>query len=197
MRPLVSLFVLSAVALASVPAVDAGLPFFGRRDSDDRRQRSETRPDREQRLAPGPRLLPRIDGLTAGVFVQVPPAPAGDPPLPPLAAQPEPGSQPVYPLEPLPSSAPIEVYRRVEYDDRDDAHPRGVKRLIAVRDPRSCRRACDCCDSRVVFVEICVPPHCEPRVKVSKDGRKIDLDYGEYEIEIESEDDEIEVEYED
>ena len=95
------------------------------------------------------------------------------------------------------ASGPIELYRRVKYDDLDDAHPRGVKQLVAVRDPRACRKVCDCCGPRLVFVEVCVPPHGCPKIKVSKDAGKVELDYGEYEIEIEVEDDEIEVEYED
>jgi hypothetical protein len=48
-----------------------------------------------------------------------------------------------------------------------------------------------------VFVQVCVPLRGCPKVKCSKDGRKVELDYGEYEIEIESEDGKVEVEYDD
>jgi hypothetical protein len=164
-------------------------------------------------LIQGPQLVPQVDGAFHDPLVQIPPAPLderGLPPVPesyfgeplPPAALPQhsivPEQLPLLPKMAGPhASGPIELYRRVKYDDRDDAHPRGVKQLVAVRDPRACRKVCDCCGPRLVFVEVCVPPHGCPKIKVSKDAGKVELDYGEYEIEIEVEDDEIEVEYED
>jgi hypothetical protein len=164
-------------------------------------------------LIQGPQLVPQVDGRFHDPLVQIPPAPLDERGLPPvpeayLGEPLPPTGLPQHSIVPeqLPllskmagphASGPIELYRRVKYDDRDDAHPRGVKQLVAVRDPRACRKVCDCCGPRLVFVEVCVPPHGCPKVKVSKDAGKVELDYGEYEIEIEVEDDEIEVEYED
>ena len=164
-------------------------------------------------LIQGPQLVPQVDGEFHDPLVQIPPAPleGGLPPvpepylgqpLPPAAALPQhsivPEQVPLLARMAGPhASGPIELYRRVKYDDRDDAHPRGVRQLVAVRDPRACRKFCDCCGPRLVFVEVCVPPHGCPKIKVSKDADKVELDYGEYEIEIEVDDDEIEVEYED
>ena len=183
-------FMLLAAAGGPVRTVEADFPFFNRGD---RSQRSESRRARSERPE-------------AGQFLRVPPAPLDDavrpavpdqlPPVPPLPVIPEQFAAIPDAMGALPSG-PIELFRRVEYDDREDSHPRGVKRLVAVRDPRSCRKPCDCCEPGLVFVEVCVPPHGCPKVKHSKDLRKIELDYGEYEIEIASEDGEVEVEYED
>ncbi|HUG90574.1 MAG TPA: hypothetical protein VML55_07065 [Planctomycetaceae bacterium] len=197
MRRLIAWLVLAGLAAGTVHSAEAGWLFFKRSE---RNQRTDTRLDRPERLGEGPRLLSQSSASSDRAFVPIPPAPSAEPGVPAARAEwpliPEP-----MPLIPgsagsLPPS-PIELFRHVKYDDTDEAHPCGVMRLVAVKDPRSCRRACDCCVTRLVLVEVCVPPSGSPKVKVSRDGRKVELDYGKYEIEIESKKGYVEVEYDD
>ena len=55
---------------------------------------------------------------------------------------------------------------------------------------------CDACGPQCVFVEICVPPDC-PEIKVSRGGRKVKYDYGDYKVEILSKDGVVYVDYDD
>ena len=34
------------------------------------------------------------------------------------------------------------------------------------------------------YIEICVPPDCKPCISTSPSGRKIEYDYGDFEVEI-------------
>ena len=55
---------------------------------------------------------------------------------------------------------------------------------------------CTACGPQCVYVEICVPPGC-PEIKVSRGGRKVKYDYGDYKVEIESKDGVVFVDYDD
>jgi hypothetical protein len=91
----------------------------------------------------------------------------------------------------------VVLFPHIRVKDRDDIAPFAVPRVIAVRDPASCRHNCRCCEHRCVYVLIYTPPCACQRVRVRKHGRDIRLDYGKYEIEIEVEDGCIEIEYDD
>lgn len=127
------------------------------------------------------------------------------PAAPMLAPAPLPGTLPVPSGGPMigdycvgcevAGSAPLCGHVRVK-DPRNIA-PHAVRRMIAVRDPHGCDHLCDCCPRQCVFVEVCMPP-CECHdVKVSRDGRRIEYDFGDYEIEVTSRNGLVTVDYDD
>lgn len=91
----------------------------------------------------------------------------------------------------------VPLFTRVRVKDRDNIHPRSVDLVIAVKDPNTCERSCTCCEKRSVFVPICVPPCSPERIKVSRDGSRIELDYGDYEVDISSRRGLVTVDYDD
>jgi len=135
----------------------------------------------------------------------VPPAPGVEPdyqPIPQsatryLQTEPMPYSQ----IEPLPAGVPggvdfMELYHRVKYEDKHNIHPCAVTKIVRVMDPCYDPRAC--CEPRCVYVQICVPPcGCPPKIKVSRRGRKVKYDYGEYEVELVSKKGTVYVDYDD
>lgn len=144
-------------------------------------------------------------------YLQVPPAPApgvqGEA-LPPLSPMPEaypvpdgPGyvlPGPGYPGPgPAPEEMPVELYPCVEYDDLDKIPKCAVPVIIAVPDPRP---RWQCHPSGCVYVKVCVPPHCPPKVKVEDDGEKIKYKWDKLDFQIEIEQKKkgwIEVDYDD
>lgn len=91
--------------------------------------------------------------------------------------------------EGVPTSAPIELYACVKVEDRDNIHPCAVPMIVAVADP------CNPCCCR--YVMICVPPCDCPEIETSRSGRKVEYDYGEYEVEIKSKKDYVVINYDD
>lgn len=87
----------------------------------------------------------------------------------PPAAMPAPH---VYPA-PAPAHA-VPLYTNVRVKDRHKIHPCAVPTIVEVADPCNC----DC----TVCIEICVPP-CEC-VCVKRRGRRVEFDYGKYEIDV-------------
>lgn len=92
---------------------------------------------------------------------------------------------------------PVPLFARVRVRDRDNIHPRAVDIVVAVKDPNACSHACTCCTNRTVFVPLCVPPCPLEKVKVSRDGTRMELDYGDYEIDITSRNGLVTVDYDD
>ena len=113
----------------------------------------------------------------------------------------------------------LPLFGAVRIEDRRNISPRAVRRVIAVADPRLpapphglaklFRRVrfgrevgpeCDPCDlggDALVFVEVCVPD-CRPEeVKVTRSGRRVHLDYGEYEVTLTARDGYVHVDYDD
>ena len=113
---------------------------------------------------------------------------------------------PGYPVGPGMGADGFPLFTRVKVEDRDHIHPCAVRTVVQVLDPCSVERrglfhhhhvaACDACGPQCVYVEICAPPGC-PDVKVSRDGRKVKYDYGDYKVEVESKDGFVEVDYDD
>lgn len=96
----------------------------------------------------------------------------------------------------------VQLFPYVKYEDPENVHPCAVTKIVAVPDPCArCRHhgrhRCAQCRPSCVYVRICVPPCGCPKVKVKHHGRKIEYDYGEYEVEIESKNGVIEVDYDD
>lgn len=92
----------------------------------------------------------------------------------------------------VPTSEAIELFACVKIEDEDNIHPCAVPMIVAIADP------CNECCCR--YVMICVPPSdcCDcPEIETSRSGKKIEYDYGEYEIEIKSKDDYVVVNYDD
>ena len=91
------------------------------------------------------------------------------------------------------------VFHRVEYKDLDNIHPRGIPTLVQVPDPCACDcRHCNaCCAPQLVSIKICVPPGPCGRVKVRHGGRRIEYDYGKYEVEIKVRNGYVKVDYDD
>jgi hypothetical protein len=112
------------------------------------------------------------------------------PPLPIPDTPPTPAT-PIVPVPDLPpvSGEPIVLYDRVEVEDRDNIPRSAVPVVISIPDP--C--APGCCR----YIEVCVIPDCEPRIHTSPSGRKIEYDYGEFEIEIVNRKDCVVVNYDD
>ena len=91
---------------------------------------------------------------------------------------------------------PVPLFDCVRVEDRDNVHPAALPAVIAVRDPRLPSHL-PASLAPPVFVEICVPP-CEcNRVRISRNGSRIDLDYGEYEIQITSSRGRVSIDYDD
>lgn len=92
------------------------------------------------------------------------------------------------------------LYHGVKVKDRKNIHPCAVPKVVKIIDPCWKPQHCGCCAParpRCVYVKICVPPCACERVKVSRDGRKVKYDYGEYQVELESKDGVVEVDYDD
>lgn len=112
-----------------------------------------------------------------------------------------PEGQPVPHGQPVPTQT-VQLYPYVKYEDLDNRHPCAVTKIVAVPDPcKRCRHhgrdCCQQCGPGCVYVQICVPPCGCPKVKVKRHGRKIEFDYGDYEVEIESKNGVVEVDYDD
>jgi hypothetical protein len=113
---------------------------------------------------------------------------------------------PSYPVGPGMGADGFPLFPRVEVEDRDHIHPCAVPTVVQVLDPCTVERhglfrhrrvvGCDACGPQCVYVQICVPPGC-PKIKVSKDGRKVKYDYGDYAVEVESKAGYVEVDYDD
>jgi len=108
-------------------------------------------------------------------------------------------------LQPVPAAPggtivhgpPIELFTRVKYKDRDEMAPCAVTKIIQVKDPCACDDPCDCCGPKCVSIAICVPPCACERVKVRKNGTRIEYDYGDYEVDVRVKKGYIEVDYQD
>ncbi|QDU80918.1 hypothetical protein Pla110_26540 [Polystyrenella longa] len=136
-------------------------------------------------------------------------APLEAPPVEPLTIYPEQPTS-VY-SEQVVSSTPMQLYHRVEVEDRHNIHPCAVTKIVSVLDPcpptccatncgscDSCNNSCgSCCPQGCVFVQICVPPYGCPEVKISRHGSKVKYDYGSYEVELTSRNGVVEVDYDD
>ena len=147
----------------------------------------------------------------SGPAILPPPAAVSDGEQPPLPAVPD---EPV-PSTPLPAPVmeSIELYPCVEYDDRDEMHPRAQPVIVAVPDPSSVKHPfywlvgdapcdgcghCAHCAKPCAYVEICIPPNCPvPQPKVRSNGRKYVYDFGKYSVEVKLQRGKIEVEYDD
>lgn len=119
---------------------------------------------------------------------------ADEPPLPIPDTPPTPVTPaPATPIVPVPDSsssgAPIVLYDCVKVEDRDNIPECAVPVVISIPDP------CNSCCCR--YIEVCVIPDCEPRVHTSPSGRKIEYDYGNFEIEIVNRKDYVVVNYDD
>jgi hypothetical protein len=105
-------------------------------------------------------------------------------------------------LQPIPEGVAeyqtVELYHRVKYEDLDNVHPKGVKKIIAVKDPSATEEVCGTCTPPCVYIMVCVPPteRFEYDVK-RKDHSQIEYDYGDYEIEITSKNGVVHVNYDD
>lgn len=118
---------------------------------------------------------------------QEPPLPIPD--VPAVPSTPPAPSTPIVPVPDHPgySAEPIVLYTNVEYDDRDEIPRCAVPTVIAIPDP--CNPGC------CRYIEVCVIPDCEPRMKTSPSGLKIRYYYGDFEIEITNKRSSVEVEY--
>ena len=134
-------------------------------------------------MADGPSLF----GSSVYFGQATPPAPAGVAPK----AMPDPG----------PGKA-LALFPCVKYKDLDHIAPCAVPKIVQIKDP--CQRCCDpcsCCKPKCVNVKICVPKQCccscPPKIKCSRDGRKLRLDYGKYAVDVRVKKGYIEVDYDD
>ncbi len=82
-------------------------------------------------------------------------------------------------------AAHVPLHRWIRVKDGQKIAPGAHPVVVSVRDPRACHEACACCTHRSVFVQVWVPPFPLQELKVKDNGRRIELDYGKYEIEIE------------
>lgn len=120
-----------------------------------------------QDLLPAPNYAPQS--------YEVAPTPA----VPQSTLPPVPQAYPPAPYYPLSAAAPVVLYQNVRVKDARKIHPLAVPTIVEVPDPRD--RHCTVC------IEICAPP-CEC-VKVRRHGllgRKVEFDYGKYEIDVTS-----------
>lgn len=137
------------------------------------------------------------------------PAPAADlqapqpgaPPLPGAPPEPAGGNNPT-----PPAATSVKLYHCVKYEDLHHIAPCAVPKIVAIVDPcyKPCRvKRCGCCrpcappPPPCVYVKICVPKCGCPRVKVSRDGKRVKYDYGKYEVELASRNGKVYVDYDD
>jgi hypothetical protein len=80
----------------------------------------------------------------------------------------------------------VPLYPRVKVSDIDDAHPRAVPRIMAIRNPSG---------RGMAFVKVLAPPVPPSDVDTDDDGRKLKLEWGDYSVEVESDDGRIEIDY--
>ena len=76
---------------------------------------------------------------------------------------------------------------RVRYKDRENTHPHSIRQTLFVPS------RCGCGE---IAVDVCAPPGC-PIIKTKRRGKKIEYDYGDYEVDIIQKDGEILVDYDD
>jgi len=112
--------------------------------------------------------------------VEVPPAPGGGAPV-------------------VAGPAPVRLFQCVEVEDPDHIAPCAVPKLVKIVDPCWRPDPCSCCPQcpPCVYVKICVPPCACERVKVSRKGRRVKYDYGDYSVEVTSKDGKVRVDYDD
>jgi hypothetical protein len=90
------------------------------------------------------------------------------------------------------------LFKCVVVKDWDHIAPCAVSKIVCIVDPCWKPSKCGCCapkKPRCVQVKICVPKCGCPKVKVSKDGRKVSYDYGKYEVELKSKNGKIYIDY--
>lgn len=128
--------------------------------------------------APGPAAVPM-------------PSPVGPSPVPQAEAPMPPGAEFSPTLVPVPAegSAVSLLYPNVKYKDLKNIAPCAVPVIVAV--PHPCKPCC------CAYVQICVPPHCRPRVECKHHGHEIEYRYGNYEVEIKLKNGMIVVDYDD
>ena len=88
------------------------------------------------------------------------------------------------------------MFTRVRVKDRKNIHPYARPVVIAVRNPNACKHTCSCC-TEPVYIEVLAPPCPLEDVDVSRDGTRIELDYGDYEVDITSRKGVVTVDYDD
>jgi hypothetical protein len=129
-------------------------------------------------------MLKSVLGLAAASLLAVA-ASAATPERPPLPAPetaalptPAPSLVPMPDAQSSPSvmAEPIVLYSSVKYEDRDNVPKSAIPTVISIPDP--------CVPGCCRYIEICALPDCQPRVHTSPSGRKIEYDYGSFEVEI-------------
>jgi hypothetical protein len=126
----------------------------------------------------------------------IPPAPT--PVDPPGGLQPIPDPYSGSAVPPADSFQTVELYPHVRYKDLHNIHPRAVKKIVAVKDPRFNDKICGRCAPPCVYIMICVPPSGHFKFEVKrKDYSKVEYDYGDYEVEISSKKGIVTVDYDD
>lgn len=127
-------------------------------------------------------MMSVLGGAASLSAAQMPPAP-----VPTVAPMPE----SVVVL----SSTPITLYDCVKYKDLRNIHPCAVEKIVAV--PNPCPDPCNPCAEQCVYVKVCVPPCDCYETKCKRDGRKIVMDFGKYQVEITSARGHVVVDYDD
>ena len=190
MKNILSLIAIGGL-LASTAVSSAAEPTF--------LQKIRASANKSYRIAskPIPRLF-RKSSTSRRIAFEVPPVPAaeGGTGAPELVVPP--GK-----LEPMPTGPDgvvgavesVTLFPCVKYEDLDNVHPCAVKKIVAVKDP--CYDPCSCKGPGCVYVQICVPPCGCPRVKVTRSGRKVKYDYGQYEVTLKSRRGVVYVDYDD
>ncbi|GAB4153146.1 MAG: hypothetical protein Tsb009_29420 [Planctomycetaceae bacterium] len=140
-----------------------------------------------KKIAPGqPGYLVSYQGTPTPIAVVAPPPAPGV------------GGTSVHAPAPAGHAQHAGLFPCVEVEDCDHIAPCAVPKIVCIVDPCWKPSKCGCCapqKPRCVQVKICVPPCGCPRVKVSKDGRKVKYDYGKYEVELESKNGKVYIDY--
>ena len=81
--------------------------------------------------------------------------------------------------------APPELlFTAVRYVDKREMHPCAVPKIIRVNDPCACNDPCNCCGTKCVYIQICVPPCGCEEVKCRREGDRVRYDYGKYAVDV-------------
>lgn len=100
---------------------------------------------------------------------------------------------------PVPAAPPVRLFQCVEVEDPDHIAPCAVPKLVKIVDPCWKPDPCSCCPQcpPCVYVKICVPRCGCPKVRVSREGRRVKYDYGKYSVEVTSRKGRVRVDYDD
>ena len=89
------------------------------------------------------------------------------------------------------------LFSHVKYTDLHEMSPCATPKLIMVKNPCADDSCCNCCEPKMVCIEICVPPCACEEVTCRRAGNRIRYTYGKYAVDVRIKHGYIQVDYQD